>query len=122
MRVCEPQVKDEKLNTGRLERVLENTYKDLDLNIGELENECEKTTGISANKLKACPDTAKFIQCFFAKARKLATEKVEKVEKPEKQDKQDKPFIYLDEKSDSGIKTTKTIKDPNGRVVIMKNP
>lgn len=101
-------------------------YKDTRFDIGELENECEKTTSLVANKLKTCPDTAKFIQCFFAKARKLATEKVEKPENPEKadkqdkQDKQDKPFVYLDEKSESGIKTTKIVKDPNGRVVMTK--
>lgn len=120
-----PQIKNEKLNTVRLERVLESTYKDLDLDIGELEGECEKNTGISANKLKSCPDTAKFIQCFFAKARKLATEKLEKPEKLDKEDKEEKqdkekPFIYLDENTDSGIKTTKTVKDANGRVVITK--
>lgn len=73
----------------------------------ELKNECEESTGIMATKLKTCSDTAKFIQCISAKARKLATEK---------------PIIYDDETSDSNIKTTKTMKQPNGRVVITKKP
>lgn len=79
--------------------------------MNQLENECQETTGLSANKLKTCPDTAKFIQCFFGKARKLAAEK-----------KEEKQVVYLDETSDSGIKTTKTTKLPNGRVVLTKKP
>lgn len=86
------------------------------MNINELENECQEATGISAHKLKSCPDTAKFIQCFFAKARKLATDK------PEKSEKQEKQTVYLDETTDSDIKTTKTVKASNGRVVLMKKP
>lgn len=89
------------------------------MNIDELEKECQEGTGISANKLKTCPETAKFIQCFFAKARKLSTEKPE--EKEEKSEKQEKPIIYLDETTDKDVKITKSVKLPNGRVVVSKN-
>lgn len=77
------------------------------MDIDEIESDCEATTGISPNKLKTCPDMAKFIQCVFAKAKKMAT--------------QEKPPTLDDDTGDSGIKTNKMMK-PNGRVVVTKKP
>lgn len=71
----------------------------------ELRKECEYSTGIMASKLETCSDTAKFIQCTTAKARKMAA---------------DRKMMENDETDDSKI--TKTMKAPNGRVVVMKKP
>lgn len=91
---------------GRFERFLENT-NNLNLNMDELRKECEYATGIMASKLETCSDTAQFIQCATTKARKMAGEK---------------SMTQDDETTDSNIKTTKTMKAPNGRVVVMKKP